>query len=109
MCHPRASKPVGENEVASRQRNEVPLVEHEVILRQRREVQELDPMARMAKMMKDLQQEIHLHKEGRTQEIRDNAPPMVNQERAQPEGGSVVRGGANPQYLTMENVNALLE
>ena len=56
-------------------------MEHEVILRQRHEVQELDPMARMAKMMKDLQQEIRLLKEGRTQEIRDNAPPMVNQER----------------------------
>ena len=47
-------EPVGGNEVASRQRNEVPLVEHEVVSRQRREAQELNPMAQMAKMMKDL-------------------------------------------------------
>ena len=60
------------------------------------EVQELDPMARIAEMMKDLQQKIHLLKEGRTQEIWDNALPLVNQERAQPEGGSAVGGGANP-------------
>ena len=66
-------------------------------------------MARMAEMMKDLQQEIHLLKEGRTQEIKDNAPPMVNQERTQPEGGSAIEGGANPQYLTLADVNALLE
>ena len=106
---PIASKPVGENEVASKQRNEVPLVEHEVILGQRCEVQELDPMARMTEMMKDLQQEICLLKEGRTQEIRDNAPPMVNQEKAQPKGGFAVKGGANLQYLTLADVNALLE
>ena len=31
-----ASEPMGENEVASRQRNEVPLVEQEVVLGQRR-------------------------------------------------------------------------
>ena len=36
-------------------------------------------------------------------------PPVVNQDRAQPEGGSVVVGGANPQYLTLADVNALLE
>ena len=34
---------------------------------------------------------------------------MVNQERAQLEGGSVVGGVANPQYLTLADVNALLE
>ena len=71
---PVVSEPVEENEVGSRQRNEVPLVEQEVVSRQRRGVQKLDPMARMAKMMKDLQQEIRLLKEGMTQEIRDNAP-----------------------------------
>ena len=32
---PVAFEPMGENEVASRQRNEVPLVEQEVLLRQR--------------------------------------------------------------------------
>ena len=63
---PASSKPVKENEVTSRQRNEVPLVEQEFVSRQRRGVQELDPMAWMAKMMKDLQQEICLLKEGRT-------------------------------------------
>ena len=55
-----ASEPVGENEVASRQRNEVPLVEQEVISRQRRVGQELDLVARMAEMLKNLQQEIRL-------------------------------------------------
>ena len=34
---------------------------------------------------------------------------MVNQDRAQPKGGSAVEGGAIPQYLTLVNVNALLE
>ena len=34
---------------------------------------------------------------------------MVNKDRALPEGGSTVRGGANPQYLTLANVNAILE
>ena len=53
-------------------------------------------MARIAEVLKDLQQEICFLKEGRTQEIMDNIPPMVNQDRAQPEGGSVVGGGANP-------------
>ena len=57
---PMASEPVGENEVASRQRNEVPLVEQEVISRQRRIGQELDLVARMAEMLKNLQQEIRL-------------------------------------------------
>ena len=52
-------------------------------------------------MMKDLQQEIGL--------LRDNAPPLVNQERAQPEGGLVVGGGANLQYLTLADVSTLLE
>ena len=52
---PAASEPMGKNKVVFCQRNEVPLVEHEVILRQRCEVQELDPMAQMVEMMKDLQ------------------------------------------------------
>ena len=34
---------------------------------------------------------------------------MVNQEKAQPEGRSAIEGGANPQYLTLTDVNALLE
>ena len=34
---------------------------------------------------------------------------MVNQERVQPKGRSAVGGGANPEYLTLEDVNALLE
>ena len=34
---------------------------------------------------------------------------MVNLERAQLERGSVGGGGANPQYLTLVDVNALLE
>ena len=55
-----ASELVGENEVASRQRNEVPLVEQEVISGQRRAGQELDLVAQMAEMLKNLQQEIHL-------------------------------------------------
>ena len=53
---------VGENEVASRRKNEVPLVEHGVISKQRRELQELDLMVRMAEVMKNLQQEIRLFK-----------------------------------------------
>ena len=53
---------VGENEVASRRKNEVPLVEHGVISKQRRELQKLDPMVRMAEVMKNLQQEIRLFK-----------------------------------------------
>ena len=41
---PAASKPMGENEVASRQRNEVPLVEHEIALGKRCEMRESNPM-----------------------------------------------------------------
>lgn len=81
------------------------MVEHEVVSRQRRKV---DPMVRLTKMMKDLQQEIRLLKEGRTQEIRDNASPLVNQERPQLEGGSAVEGGPNPQYLTLVDVMPFL-
>ena len=93
---PAAFEPVGENEVASRQRNEVPSVEQEVVSGQRSARQEPNPVARMAEMLKALQQEIHLLKEGRTQEIRDNVPPMINQDRAQLEGGSAVGGVATP-------------
>ena len=49
-----ASKLVGENEIASKQRDEVPLIEQEVVSRQRRTRQELDPVARMTKILKDL-------------------------------------------------------
>ena len=66
-------------------------------------------MVQMVEMTKDLHQEIRLLKEGRTQEIRDNTPPLVNRERVQPEGGSVVKGGANPQYLTLVDVNVLVQ
>ena len=66
-------------------------------------------MARMTAMLKDLEQEVRLLKEGRTQEIRDNVPPAGNQDGTQPEGGSVVGGRANPQYLTLADVNAFLE
>ena len=93
---PATSKPVGENEVASRQRNEVPLLEQEVVSRQRRAWQEPDPVAWMVEMLKDLQQEIRLLKEDKTQEISDNVPPVVNQDRTQPDGGLAVRGGTNP-------------
>ena len=41
----------------------------------------------MIEMLKDLQQEIRLLKEGRTQEIRDNVLLVVNQDRAQLERG----------------------
>ena len=34
---------------------------------------------------------------------------MGNQDRTQPEGGSVVGGGTNPQYLTLADVSAFLE
>ena len=34
---------------------------------------------------------------------------MVNQDIAQPKGGLAVGGGANPQYLMLADVNALLE
>ena len=43
------------------------------------------------------------------QEVRDNTPPVGNQDRTQPEGGSAVGGGTNPQYLTLVDVSALLE
>ena len=71
--------------------------------------QEPDPVARMTAMLKDLQQEVRHLKEGKTQEDRDNAPPVGNQDRTQPEGGSAVGGGTNPQYLTLVDVSALLE
>ena len=41
---PTTSKPMGENKVAFRQRNEVPLVEHKVASRPRHEMRELGPM-----------------------------------------------------------------
>ena len=51
---PVASEHVGENEVASGQRDEVSLVEQEVVLGQRHARQEPDPIARMTTMLKDL-------------------------------------------------------
>ena len=78
---PTASKPIGENEVASRQGGGIPLVEQEVVSEQRHARQEPDPMARMTAMLKDLEQEVRLLKEGKTQEIRDNVPPVGNQDR----------------------------
>ena len=66
-------------------------------------------MARMTTMLKDLKQEVRLLKEGKTQEIKDNVPPVGNQDRTQPEGGSVVGGKTNPQYLTLGDVSALLK
>ena len=78
---PAASEPVGENEVASRQRGEVPLTEQEVVSEQRNARQDLDPVARMIAMLKDLQQKVCLLKKGKTQEVRDNAPPLGNQDR----------------------------
>ena len=38
-------------------------------------------MARMTVMLKDLQQEVRLLKEGTMQEVRDNAPPVGNQDK----------------------------
>ena len=52
---PTAFEPVGENEVAFRQRNKVPLVEQKMVSGQRRARLELDPVARMTEMLKDLQ------------------------------------------------------
>ena len=49
-----ASKSVGENEVASRQRIGVSLIEQEVVLGQMRTGQKLDPVVQMAEMLKDL-------------------------------------------------------
>ena len=77
---PTASEPMGENEVASRQRGEVSLVEQEVVSGQRHTRQEPDLMARMTAMLKDLEQKVRLLKECRTQEIRDNVPPAGNQD-----------------------------
>ena len=57
-------------------------MEQEDVSGQTRAGQELDPMAQMVEMLRDFQQEILLLKEGRTQEIKDNAPLVVNQERA---------------------------
>ena len=84
---PAASKPVGENEVASRQRGEVPLTKQEVMSEQRNARQEPNPVARMIAMLTDLQQKVCLLKEGKMQEVRDNTPPVGNQDRTQPEGG----------------------
>ena len=109
---PATSEPVGENEVASRQRGEVLLTKQEVMSEQRNARQEPNPVARMTAMLTDLQQEVCLLKEGKTQEVRDNTPPpppVGNQDRTQPKGGSVVGGGTNPQYLTLADVSALLE
>ena len=106
---PVASEPVGENEVAFRQRGEVPLTKQEVASEQRNARQELDPVTQMTAILKDLQRELHLLKEGKTQEVRDNAPPVGNQDRTQPKGGLAVGGGTNPQYLTQADISALLE
>ena len=106
---PMASEPVGENEVASRQGGRIPLVEQEVVSGQRHTRQEPDLMAKMTAILKDLEQEVCLLKEGRTQEIRDNVPSTGYLDGTQPEGGSAVGGRANPQYLTLVDVNALLE
>ena len=57
-------------------------------------------MAQMTAMLKDLQQKVCLLKEGKTQEVRDNAPPVGNQDRTQPEERSAVRGGGEPTPST---------
>ena len=106
---PAAFEPMGENEMDFRQKVEVPLTEQKVVSEQRNARQEPDLMARMTAMLKDLQQEVRLLKEGKTQEVRDNALPVGNQDRTQPEGGSAVGEGTNPQYLTLADVSALLE
>ena len=41
--------------------------------------QKPDPITRMIVMLKNLQQEVRFLKEGKTQEVRDNVPPMGNQ------------------------------
>lgn len=87
----------------------MPLVEQEVVSGQRHTRQELDPMAQITPMLKDLEQEVRLLKEGSTQEIRDNVPPVGNQDRTQLERGSTVGGRTNLQYLTLSDVSALLE
>ena len=63
----------------------------------------------MVEMMKDLQQEVCLLKEGRTQGVRDNVPLVAKEERPQANGGFAMGKGTNPQYLTLANVNSLLE
>ena len=63
---PTASEPVGENEEVSRQGGGIPLIEQEVVSEQRHARQEPDIMARMTTMLKDLEQEVRLLKEGRT-------------------------------------------
>ena len=78
---PAASEPMGENEVASKQRGKAPLTKQEVMSEQRHARQEPDPMDRMTAMLKDLHQEVHLLKESKTQEIRDNVPPVGNQDK----------------------------
>ena len=80
-----------------------------VALEQRNARQEPDLVAQMTAMLKDLQQEVSLLKEGKMKEVRDNAPLVGNQDRTQPEGGSAVGGGTNPQYLTLADISALLE
>ena len=77
---PTAFEPVGENEEVSRQGGGIPLVEQEVVSEQRHARQEPDIMAGMTTMLKDLEQEVRLLKEGRTQEIRDNIPPTGHQD-----------------------------
>ena len=67
-----------------------------VTLEQRNARQEPDLVAQMTAMLKDLQQEVSLLKEGKMKEVRDNAPLVGNQDRTQPEGGSIVGGGTNP-------------
>ena len=84
---PTAFKPVGENEVASKQGGGIPLVEQEVVSKQRHIRQEPDLMARMTAMLKDLEQEVRILKDGRTQKIRDNVPPTGHQDGTQPEMG----------------------
>ena len=51
---PAASEPVGENEVASRKRGEVPLTEQKATLKQRNARQEPDPVTQMTAILKDL-------------------------------------------------------
>ena len=78
---PAAFEPMGENEVASRQRGKVPLTEQGVVSKQRNARQEPDLVAQMTAMLKDLQQKVRHLNEGKTQEVRDNVPPVGNQDR----------------------------
>ena len=93
---PTASESVGENEVASRQRGGVPLVEQEVMSGQRHTRQEPDPMALMTAMLKDLEQEVRLLKEGRTQEIMDNIPMLVTKTECNQKKGQQWEGEPTP-------------